>query len=64
MIVIEKEILRALDQAIDANPTAVTPEELRLYRALLTKYVSEVSRKAVRRVPSTAEAFTTKPCLA
>jgi len=39
----EINLLASLDKDIDRRLHAMTPEAVRLYRSLLTKYVSEMS---------------------
>jgi len=39
----EKRILLALDRQVETNPAALRDEEIRLYRELIIRYVSETS---------------------
>ena len=43
----EKEILLALDRRVETDPAALQDEEMRLYRKLIIRYVSEMSCEAL-----------------
>ena len=47
----EKEILLALDHQVETNPAALQDDEMRLYRRLIIRYVSEMSCEALTDTP-------------
>lgn len=49
----EKQVLAALDQKIDANPEALTSEQIRLYRKLLIRYIAAASSEVARKIAGT-----------
>lgn len=51
----EREIFRMLEQQMAANPADLTPEKLRVYRALLSKQVSEIITAMGRQAPVEVE---------
>jgi len=54
----EKRILLALDRRLETDPTALRHEEIRLYRELIIRYVSEMSCKMPEtKAPRAAQPF-------
>ncbi len=59
----ERQIFRMLERQMAANPTGLTPEKLRVYRALLTKQVSEMILTMAQDAPGQREAGLFDLCL-
>ncbi len=51
----ERQIFRILERQMAANPAGLTPQKLRVYRALLSKQVSEMILTMRREAPGQAE---------
>ncbi len=60
----ENRLLLALDHRIDADPEHLTPEQIRLYRDLLTKYIAETSCDVLRNPCGSSSAKWEAPCVA
>ena len=47
----EEHIFKELDRQMAVNPASLTPQQLRLYRSLLSKQVSEIITTMGRQSP-------------
>lgn len=64
MMDLEEQTFRMLERQMAANPAGLTPQKLRVYRALLSKQVWEIILTMHREAPGQAEARFFDLCLA